>query len=107
MEGREDPLVQPMGEANEVFGRLAEVVEGAAKEGRPISVLDTAKKAGLEIDEGVLERLRLPLHIHPLPWLPWHHWYPWHPLWCWWWHRRYPWFHCHPWWWPHHHHWPR
>lgn len=112
MEGRQDEgLARAMREANATFARLGEAVEAAVGERGedPIDVLDVSRKAGLEIDDSVLERLELPRLIYPLWWCPWHHWFCWRPLWCWWWGRYYPhyhccwyyWHHCHPW--PHHH----
>lgn len=111
MEGRQDEgLARAMREANATFARLGEAVEAAVGERgeEPIDVLDVSRKAGLEIDDSVLERLELPRLIYPLWWCPWHHWFCWRPLWCWWWGRYYPHFHCcwyywhrcHPW--PHH-----
>lgn len=92
-------------EANEMFAKLGEVVEEATRDGTTrLDVLDIAKRAGLELDERILEDLKIDRIIYPLPWLPWHHWYPWRPLWCWWWGRYYPYYRCCPWWW-HRCHW--
>ena len=112
MEGRQDEgLARAMREANATFARLGEAIEAAVGERgeEPIDVLDVSRKAGLEIDDSVLERLELPRLIYPLWWCPWHHWFCWRPLWCWWWRRYYPhfrccwyyWHQCHPW--PHYH----
>lgn len=98
-------LAKATAEANEVFSRLGGVLEEAVQgEAREIDVLDIASKAGLELDERILEELRIDRIIYPLPWLPWHHWYPWRPIWCWWWRRYYPFVRCCPWWW-HRCHW--
>jgi hypothetical protein len=87
-------------EANEVFGRLQQIVEGAVASGeRTISVLATAREIGLELDERVLAELQIPEVVAVQPFLPWHIWYPWRPLWCWWW-RRWPFYRCPcDWWW--------
>jgi hypothetical protein len=86
-------------EANEVFGRLAEVVQGLAERADEIDVLEVAQEVGLEIDEALLEQLQIDRFIIPNPWLPWHIWFPWRPWWCWWWRRHYPRYRCCPWWW--------
>jgi hypothetical protein len=109
MEGRKDEgLSSAMREANATFARLGEAVEGAVGErgDEPIDVLEIARKAGLEIDEGVLERLELPRLIHPLVFCPWHVWFCWRPLWCWWWGFHYPYYRCCHYWWHHCHPWP-
>ena len=93
-------------EANAVFGKLAEAAEQAAQRGGAIKVVDVARQAGLEIDDRVLEELRIDPVIHVLPWLPWYIWFPWRPIWCWWWHRRWWWYRCCPWWWYRCHWWP-
>jgi hypothetical protein len=109
MEGqRDEGLARATREANAAFARLGEAVEAAVGERgeEPIEVLDVARKAGLEIDDGVLERLELPRLIYPLWWCPWHHWFCWRPLWCWWWGRYYPHYRCCYYWWHHCHPWP-
>ena len=106
MEGRQDDgFAVAMREANAAFGRLGEAVEAVTGERGedPIDVLEVAKKAGLEIDESVLEHLELPRLIYPLWWCPWHHWFCWRPLWCWWWARFCPYYRCCPYWWHHCH----
>lgn len=95
----DDVVARATKEANEVFGRLAKAVEGAANKEGTIKVADVARQAGLEIDERTLTELQIDPIIHVHPWLPWHIWFPWRPLWCWWWHRRYHWYRCCPWWW--------
>ena len=89
-------------EANELFGRMGEIVEAAAQEGvTELDVLEVTKRVGLEgLDEHDLRELQLPRFIPCHPWIPWHIWWPWRPLWCWWWRWRYPWYGwCCPWWW--------
>ncbi len=94
-----DVLSKPMAEANAVFQKMQAVVEEEVKRGTAhLSVLDVARKSGLEIDERILEELKVDQLIPVHPWLPWHFWYPWRPFWCWWW-RRYPWYRCCPYWW--------
>ena len=107
MEANDEGIARATAEANEVFQALGSAVEAAVKEDarRPLDVLEISRNAGLEIDDGVLERLELPRLIHPLPWLPWYHWWPYRPLWCWWWHHRYPWYRCCPYWWERCHPW--
>lgn len=97
-EGRR-AYVEAERKANEAFSRLAEVVQGYAERGEEIDVLEVARAADFEIDEGVLERLELDRYIFPKPWLPWHVWFPWRPWWCYWWRRHYPHYRCCPWWW--------
>jgi hypothetical protein len=93
-------------EANEVFARMGEAVEAAAREGvHELDVLEITKKVGLEIDEGVIRELQIPRLVPCHPWLPWYVWWPWRPFWCWWWRFKYPWYGwCCPWWW-HRCHW--
>lgn len=97
-------LARATAEANELFGNLGRILESLDGDTSRLDVLDVANKAGLEIDDGVLEELKIDRIIYPLPWLPWHFWFPWRPLWCWWWHRRYPYYRCCPYWW-HRCHW--
>ena len=87
-------------EANEVFRKLAAVVEESVKsKATSLDVAEVSRKAGLEIDPKVLEELHVDAVIPVHPFLPWHYWFPWRPLWCWWWRIRYPWYRCCPWWW--------
>jgi hypothetical protein len=92
-------LARATSEANEVFANLGRVLDEIGTNVGRLDVLDVANKAGLDIDERVLEELKIDRVIYPLPWLPWHHWFPWRPLWCWWWDRRYPYYRCCPYWW--------
>ena len=94
-------------EANETFDRLRQVVEELIEGGADqISVLDAARRAGLEeIDERVLEQLQLPEYVPVQRFVPWHVWWPWRPLWCWWWSRRWPWYRCPCGWWWYRCHW--
>jgi hypothetical protein len=101
---QEDVLAKATAEANETFGKLAKVVEEAAKREGTLEVLEIAKRAGLEIDEAALRELQIDPIIPIHPWLPWYVWFPWRPLWCWWWRRHYYWYRCCPWWW-HRCHW--
>ena len=101
---QDDILAKATAEANETFGRLAKVVEEAAREEGSLEVLDIARRAGLEIDDAALRELQIDPIVHIHPWLPWYVWFPWRPLWCWWWRRRHPWYRCCPWWW-HRCHW--
>jgi hypothetical protein len=88
-------------EANAIFDRMRTAVEEDVERGAAqLNVLDVARKAGLEINEGVLQELQIEPIIPVHPWLPWYVWWPWRPFWCWWWHRYYPWYRwCCPWWW--------
>ena len=95
----DDILAKATAEANATFGKLARAVEEAAKGEGTLSVLEVARKAGLEIDEAGLRELQIDPIVPIHAWIPWHVWFPWRPLWCWWWHRRYSWYRCCPWWW--------
>lgn len=98
-------LEEATARANKIFAELGQAVEAAvAKGATQLNVVDIARRAGLEIDERILEELRIDQIIFPHPWLPWHHWWPWRPLWCWWWRRHYPYYRCCPYWW-HRCHW--
>ena len=100
----DDSLRKLTDEANAAFTKMGQVVEEAVKSGaKELNVVEVSRRAGLQIDERILEELHIDRVIYPLPWLPWHHWWPWRPLWCWWW-RFYPWYRCCPWWW-HRCHW--
>jgi hypothetical protein len=82
-------------EANETFERLRRAVEESVDGGaQQVSVLDTARQVGMEIDERVLEELHLPEFVPVQRFLPWHVWWPWRPLLCWWWRGRWPWYRC-------------
>jgi hypothetical protein len=96
-----DAVTNVMAEANEIFGKMGAEVEAAAKEGRTeMNVAEIARRAGLQIDEKILDELKVNHIIYVHPWLPWHIWWPWRPLWCWWWRRYHPWYYyCCPWWW--------
>ena len=97
----DDALAKATAQANGVFEKMRSTIEEETKRAGAthLQVLDIARKAGLQINEQILEEL----HIDPIipihPWLPWHYWWPWRPLWCWWWHRQYPWYRCCPYWW--------
>jgi hypothetical protein len=87
-------------EANEVFERLRQVAENRVAQGdRQLQILNVAREAGLELDDGVLTELQLPEYVPAQRFIPWDVWFPWRPLWCWWWHFRYPWYRCCPYWW--------
>lgn len=94
-----DAVAKAMAEANEIFKKMGAAVDQGAKGAADLNVVDIARRAGLEIDEGVLRELQIDLTIHVHPFIPWYVWWPWRPLWCWWWHRHYPWYRCCPWWW--------
>ena len=96
-----DALANVMAQANEIFGNMGAEVEGAVKERvTELNVAEIARKSGLEIDEKILDELKVNHIIYVHPWLPWHIWWPWRPLWCWWWRRYHPWYrYCCPWWW--------
>jgi hypothetical protein len=104
----DDLIARATAEANETFGRLGKVLEEVSKRDGMINVIEVAQRAGLEIDDKVLQELQIDRIIPVHPWLPWYFWFPWRPLWCWWWHLRYSWYRCCPWWWyrchwyPHH-----
>jgi hypothetical protein len=104
---QDEGIAKATAEANAVFARLGEAVEGAVREGgdRPLDTLEITRKAGLEIDETVLDQLQLPRLLYPMPFVHWCCWFPWRPLWCWWWHRHYPWYRCCPYWWHRCHPW--
>lgn len=97
----DEGFLRANGEANETFERLQRVVEGAVSQGdRTVSVLETAREAGLDLDERILEELHVPPVVAIHPFLPWHVWYPWRPIWCWWWRVRWPFYRCPcDWWW--------
>jgi hypothetical protein len=105
-----EAVSRAVSEANAIFDKIRGAVEEDSKKGvAQLNVLDVARKAGLEIDQRVLDELQIEPIIPVHPWLPWHYWFPWRPLWCWWWrryHPRYRW--CCPWWWHrcHWHPWP-
>ena len=101
MSNRDETLSRAVAEANEVFGRMAQMVEEKVKEGATeISVTEIAQGVGIEIDERTLEDLQIPELVPVHPFLPWHLWWPWRPFWCRWWRIRYPWYgYCCPWWW--------
>jgi len=105
-----DAVPKAVAEANAAFEKMRAAVEEEVKRGvAQLNVLDVARKAGLDINEQVLEQLQIERLIPVHPWLPWYFWWPWRPLWCWWWHRYHPWYRwCCPWWWHrcHWHHWP-
>lgn len=95
-----DALADVMAEANRIFGTMGKQVEAAVKEGlTELNVAEIAQKSGLEIDEKILDELKVDRTIYVHPWLPYYVWWPWRPLWCWWWRRYYPWYRCWPWWW--------
>ena len=55
----DDAVAKATAEANEIFGKLAATVEGRVKEkATSLDVAEIARKAGLEIDERMLEELR-------------------------------------------------
>lgn len=92
-------------EANKIFGQMGELVQKQVEQGATmVNVAEIARAVGLEVDDRVIEELKIDRLILVHPWLPWHHWWPWRPLWCWWWSRYYPWYRCCPWWW-HRCHW--
>ena len=100
MPNGDEALLAATAEANEVFGRMQQVVRRAVEaEAKELNVLEIARESGLEIDEPALAELQIPQTIPVIPWLPWHHWFCWRPLWCWWWRLHYPWFRCCPYWW--------
>jgi hypothetical protein len=89
-------------EADEVFGRLMEVVEERVNRGeQQLPVLDIVREAGLELDDRVLADLQLPDVIPVHRFLEPRFYFPWRPIYCWWWRYRYSWYRC-PcgyWWW--------
>jgi hypothetical protein len=94
-----DPcLMKAMAHANEVFGRMARVVESAATRApsEPIDLLAVCGTVGLELDEAVLQRLELSRHVYPVTALPWYQWWPYQPLWAWWWQHTHPNYRCGP-----------
>ena len=96
----DDAFAKANAEANDVFNKLAATVDERIKAGdTSMEVAAICRRAGLEIDDRMLEELKVDRVIYIQPWLPWHHWFPWRPLWCWWWRFRYPWYRCCPWWW--------
>lgn len=105
-EKQPEAVSKAVGEANAVFDKMRGVVEEESKRGTSeLDVLEVARKAGLDINEAVLNELQIERLIVVHPWLPWHYWWPWRPLWCWWWRRYHPWYRwCCPWWW-HRCHW--
>jgi hypothetical protein len=100
MPNGDEGFVRATGEANEVFGRMQQVVTSAVKDGaKELNVLEIARESGIEIDEGNLAELQIPQVLPVIDWLPWHHWFCWRPLWCYWWRWHYPWYRCCPYWW--------
>lgn len=100
MKEMDDAVAKATAEANGVFEKMRAAVEEGVKRGTAqLDVLEIGRRAGLEIDERVLDELQIDRLIPVHPWLPWYHWWPWRPLWCWWWHRHYRWYRCCPWWW--------
>jgi hypothetical protein len=101
MSKREESVSRAVAEANEIFGRMRELVEERVQEGATeISVAEVARGAGLEIDDRTLPDLQIPDVIPVHPFLPSYVWWPWRPFWCWWWRLHYPWYgFCCPWWW--------
>lgn len=100
MAAQDEGFLRANVEANEVFDKLRATIEERVKGGeQQLSVLDITRRAGLELDEGVLKELQLPEIVPVHPFLPWHWWFPWRPIWCWWWRFRYPWYRCCPYWW--------
>ena len=93
-------LVKTTAEANEIFAAMCSEVERRVEAGETeLNVVEIAGIAGLQIDERIIDELRIDRIIIVKPWLPIHIWWPWRPLWCWWWHRYHPWYRCCPWWW--------
>lgn len=108
--GKQSPIASALArvnaEANELFANMGQIVEKVSQGGAvDLDVIDVARKAGLEIDEAILDELQIDRRILCHPWLPWHCWWPWRPLWCWWWRRYHPWYRCCPWWWTRCHWW--
>jgi hypothetical protein len=101
MAKRDETVSRAVAEANEIFGRMRELVEERVRGGSTeIPVTEVATAAGLEIDERILSELQIPELVPVHGFLPWHLWWPWRPLWCWWWRIHYPWYgYCCPWWW--------
>jgi hypothetical protein len=100
MAQQDETILRASGEANDIFERMAKVVEEKVKQrAKEVNVLEIARGSGLELDERSLAELQIPPLIPIHPFLPWHVWFPWRPLWCWWWHGRYPWYRCCPYWW--------
>ena len=98
-------LAKVTAEANDIFDKMRIVVEEEVTKKTPeLNVVDIARRAGLELDEKILDELQVDRVIQVHPWLPWHVWWPWRPLWCYWWRRFHPWYRCCPWWW-HRCHW--
>ena len=96
----DDALSKATAQANAVFEKMRAAVEEEVKRGTvQVNVLDIARKAGLELNETILQELHVDPVIPVHPWLPWYCWWPWRPFWCWWWNRYYPWYRCCPWWW--------
>jgi hypothetical protein len=96
MEAHDPCLVKAMAHANEVFGRLAGVIETAVTHApsEPIDLLAVCRTVGLELDEAQLKRLELPRQIYPVTSLPWYQWWPYQPLWAWWWRHNHPRYRC-------------
>jgi hypothetical protein len=98
-------LTKVTAEANGIFEKMRAAVEEEVKGKKTeLSVVEIARRSGLEIDEKTLDELQVDRVIQVHPWLPWHVWWPWRPLWCYWWRRFHPWYRCCPWWW-HRCHW--
>lgn len=107
MKEANDALAKVTAEANGIFDKMRASVEEAVKGGATqIDVAEIAGRAGLKLDDRILEELHVDRIIYCHPWLPWYCWWPWRPLWCYWWHRYYPWYRCCPWWWHRCHYYP-
>lgn len=66
--------------ADEIFSKLGKTVDKQAKEGS-VDVLESARRAGIELDEETLKQLRLPRSVPAYSFVPWYLWFPWRALW--------------------------
>lgn len=95
-----EALIAVTSQANEIFAKLGVAVDEEIQKGSTeLDVAQIARRAGLQLEEKVIDELQIDRKIIVLPWLHWHAWFPWRPLWCWWWHTYHPWYKCCPYWW--------
>jgi hypothetical protein len=91
----DDTVFQAMAEANDLFSKMAEAVQGRVNRGiERLDVVEIANEVGLDINPEVIKELQIPPFVPYLRILPLHCWFPFLPLYCWWWGIRYPSYEC-------------
>jgi len=67
---------------NPRFDRMRELVEAEIGKGTKVfDVVEIARSAGLELDDGDLSMVGVPRQIIGHDFLPWHVWWPWEDIW--------------------------